>query len=109
MSFLATTTVTITRGTAANDYGDEIDTDEVVAKKVRASILEQPVSGGRPASGRADTPRGYAMRVWGATDLRQDDRITDERTGHTFYVTSLNPSTNPVGLGSTRAVLQRVT
>lgn len=109
MSFIATTTVTIMRGTAENDYGDEIDTDEPVATGVRASILEQPVTGGRPSSGRKDTPRTYAMRVWRGVDLRQDDRIRDERTGSVYYVTSLNPSTNPVGLGSTRAVLQRVT
>lgn len=109
MSFLATTTVTITRGTAENAYGDEIDTDEVVASKVPASILERPVTGARPASGRADTPRIYAMRVWKTVDLRQNDRVRDERTGRTFYVTTEAPSTNPVGLGSTRVDLQRVT
>lgn len=109
MSFLATTTVTVLRGTTTNRYGDEQDTDTPVATGVRASILEKPVTGGRPASGRKDTQRGYTLRVWRSVDVRQDDRIQDEATGLIYVVTTLAPSTNAVGLGSTRADLQRVT
>ena len=109
MSFLATTTITVLRGTATDRYGDEVDTETVVATRIPASILERPVQGARPASGRKDTQRGYALRVWGAVDVRQDDRIRDERTGLTFVVLTYAPSTNPVGLGSTRLDLQRVT
>lgn len=109
MSFLATTTVTILRGTTLDRYGDEQDTDTIVATGVRASLLEKPVTGTRPASGRKDTPRGYALRVWNGVDIRQDDRVQDERTGYVYVVHTLAPSTNAVGLGSTRAELQRVT
>lgn len=108
MSFLATTTVTVLRGTAVNEFGDEIDTDTVVDDNIPASILERPVTGGRPASGRKDTPRTYVLRMWKQVELQQNDRIRDERTGRTYYVTTDAPSTNPVGLGSTRADLQRV-
>jgi hypothetical protein len=109
MSFITTTTVTVLRGTAADRYGDEIDTDTVVATRVCASLLEKPVTGARPASGRKDTPRGYTLRVWNNVDVRQDDRIRDERTNYVYVVTTRAPSTNPVGLGSTRFDLQRVT
>lgn len=109
MSFLATTTVSILRGTVVGDYGDELDSDEEVASGVRASILERPVTGGRPASGRSDTQRTHAMRVWRGVDLRQGDRVRDERTGALYSVLTLATSTNPAGLGSTRADLQRVT
>lgn len=109
MSFLATTTVTVLRGTAADRYGDEVDTDTVVATRIPVSLLEKPIVGGRPASGRKDTPRGYTMRIWKSVDIRQNDRIRDERTGLTYAVTTDAPSTNPVGLGSTRFDLQRVT
>lgn len=109
MSFLSTTTITILRGTAVDRYGDEQDVDTVVASQVPASILERPVQGTRPASGRKDTARGYALRVWRSVDVRQDDRIRDEKTGLTYVVTTEAPSTNPVGLGSTRLDLQRVT
>lgn len=108
-SFLATTTISIKRGASVDDYGDPVDSDEVVASGVPASILERPVTGARPAGGRTDTPRTYALRVGKAVDLRQDDRVVDERTGATYYVTTFAPSTNPVGLGSSRADLQRVT
>lgn len=109
MSITATTLVTVMRGTATNAYGDEIDTDEVVDTHVRASILEKPATGGRPASGRADTPRGYTLRMWRNVGLQQNDRITDERTGEVYYVTTEVTPKGSVGLGSVRADLQRVT
>lgn len=109
MSFLATTKVSILRGTVLGPYGDELDSDAVVATGVPASILERPVTGARPVGGREDTPRTYALRVWRNVELRKNDRIRDERTGVTYSVTTDAPSTNPVGLGSVRADLQRVT
>lgn len=109
MSFLATTLITIMRGTVTDRYGDEADSDSVVASRIPASILEKPVTGGRPASGRKDTPRGYFLRVWKPVDIRQNDRVRDERTGDIYAVTTQAPATNPVGLGSTRLDLQRVT
>ena len=109
MSFLATTTISVLRGTAANRYGDEVDTDTVVATKIPASILEKPATGGRPASGRTDTPRGYFLRIWRVFTFEQGDRVRDERTGLTYAVLTDAPVTNPVGLGSTRLDLQRVT
>lgn len=109
MTFLATTKVTILRGTATDRYGDEVDTDTVVAVDIPASILERPVTGARPASGRKDTQRTHALRVWKVVDVRQDDRIKDQKTGRVYVVTTAAPATNPVGLGSTRLDLQRVT
>lgn len=109
MSFLATTTISVLRGTAEDRYGDEVDTDTVVASRIPASILEKPVTGARPASGRKDTPRTYFLRVWRTFTFQQGDRVRDERTGYVYAVTTLAPVTNPVGLGSTRLDLQRVT
>jgi len=109
VSFTANGTFSVKRGTYTDDYGDETDSDETVSTGNLGSLLERPVTGGRPASGRADTPRTYALRMWKTVDLRQGDRIVWERTGDTYVVTTLAPSTNNVGLGSTRADLQRVT
>lgn len=108
MTFLATTTVTILRGTATNRFDDEVDVDTVFMDRVPASILQRPATGGRPASGRKDTVRTYTLRLGRVVPLEQNDRIRDERTGWTYAITTLAPSTNPVGLGSTRADLQRV-
>lgn len=105
----AHTTVSVKRGTVIGEYGDEIDSDEVVATELPASILELPVRGGRPVSGRRDTQRTHTLRMWRRFELRQDDRIVDERSGREYVVTTLAPTTRFVGLGSTRADLQRVT
>lgn len=109
MSFLATTTVTVLRGTATDRWGDDIDTDTVFATRQPASILERPVTGGKPASGRRDTPRTYALRIRTNIELRQDDRIRDERTGRVYTIDTLAPQTNPAGHSVTRADLLRVT
>jgi len=105
----AHTTVSVKRGTVIGEYGDELDSDEVVKTGLAASILEAPVRGTRPVTGRTDTPRTYVLRMWRRFELRQDDRIVDERTGSEYVVTTLAPTTRFVGLGSTRAELQRVT
>lgn len=112
MSFTATTTVSQLRGIARDayeEYGDGVDTEEVIASGVPASILELPATGGRPASGRSDTPRRYTLRLWRVLDLRKGDRFRDERTGELFYVTTDVKPRGHVGLASTRADLQRVT
>lgn len=108
MTFLATTTVSVLRGTGTNRFGDEVDIDDVVKTGLPASILQKPVTSARPSSGNKNTPRGYTLRIGRMFPLQENDRIRDERTGWTYSVTTLPPSTNPVGLGSTRADLQRV-
>ncbi len=109
MSFLATTLISILRGTVEDRYGDEVDTDTVIASRIPASILAKPVTGARPSSGRKDTPRGYFLRVWRNVDIRQNDRVRDERTNEVYAVLTDAPTANPVGLGSTRLDLQKVT
>jgi len=109
VSFSANTTVSVLRGTVVSDYGDDGDSDEAVASNIPASILERPVTGGRPASGRTDTQRTHSLRMWRVFELRQGDRIRDELTGDTYSVITLPRVRNNVGLGSTRADLQRVT
>lgn len=103
------TTVSVKRGTVTGHYGDDLDSDEVVAVKIPATILENPVTGVKPASGRADTVRTYTLRCWRRFAFRQDDRIVDERTGREYVVTTEAPTNRFVGLGSVRLQLQRVT
>jgi hypothetical protein len=109
VSFAANTTVSVFRGTVTGPYGDEQDSDEVVASGIPGSILERPVTGGRPVSGRSDTQRTHTLRVWRTFAFRQGDRIKDEKTGEIFSVVTKVVPRNNVGLGSTRLDLQRVT
>jgi len=105
----ATTTISIMRGTVTGPYADDLDSDEVVDSKIPASILARPVTGARPASGRTDTQRTHALRVWKAVDLRQDDRVRDERTGAVYSVLTAAEATNNVAPSGSRFDVQRVT
>ncbi len=95
MQAIATTTVSILRGTTTDDYGDEQDTDTPVATGVPASLTEQS----RRVTTRDDpTPRivRYAVaRLPARTDVTDQDRIRDERTGAVYIVDAVSGMTNP--------------
>jgi hypothetical protein len=86
MTFYATTTVSVLRGTAVDEYGDELDTDTVAASGIRASIIERSVRDIDPSSGDARTLRRVTGRVASDVDIRDGDRIRDDRTGVVYAV-----------------------
>lgn len=107
MNFLATTTVSILRGTSENEYGDEIDTalpGDVIATGIPASIMEQrtPLSprGRRTVMQQAnETPRDVRwlnIRLPAGTDVQQGDRLRDENSGHIYHVDTVASDSSPV-------------
>lgn len=110
MSFLATTTVTVYRGVSTDSYGDEIDENNEVATGQVCSILEaSPISATRKADQRLETVRRYVGRFYGSADLRDGDRVYDERTGATYMVDVVTKPVNPIGHRMIRLDLRRVT
>jgi hypothetical protein len=109
MQAIATTTVSILRGTTTDDYGDERDTDTPVATGVPASLTEQS----RRVTTRDDpTPRivRYAVaRLPARTDVTDQDRIRDERTGAVYIVDAVSGMTNPTFEVDRRLDLRRTT
>lgn len=83
--FVATGTYRIERGTTSNKYGDETDAATVVATKVPLAVSEKTVSGW-DGSNRVRT-REIVGRGRTALDLREGDRVIDEKTGERFTVT----------------------
>jgi hypothetical protein len=87
---LATTTLTVYRGSSTNAWGDEIDTNTAVHTGIPASLVEQS----RRVTTRDDpTPRivRYAVgRVTAGTDITDQDRIKDERTGAIYIVDAVS-------------------
>jgi hypothetical protein len=85
MNAVATTTISIFRGSEEDAHGDAVDSDTAIATGIPASLIE-----GRPRevnSATAQTPRVVrtaTLRVAQTTDIRRYDRIKDETTG-TFY------------------------
>ncbi len=109
MQAIATTTLTVLRGTTTDGYGDEKDTDTPVATGVIASLTEQS----RRVTTRDDpTPRivRYAVaRVPAGTDIRDQDRVRDERTGAVYIVDAPSSMANPAMTVDLRLDLRRTT
>jgi len=89
---VATTTVSILRGTTTDGYGDTVDdnTGQPVATGVPASILEQNRRVFLPAEQAVRIVRTYAARVGPEIDVRKDDRLLDEQTNTIYLVTDLS-------------------
>lgn len=109
MLALATTTVTVYRGTSTDAYGDEQDTDTVVHTGIPASIVEQT----RRTTTRDDpTPRviRYAVgRVTAGTDITDQDRLLDERTGVVYIVEAVSSMASAAVAADLRLELRRTT
>lgn len=109
MLAVATTRLTVLRGTTTDAYGDDQDTDTAVATGVIASLTEQS----RRVTTRDDpTPRivRYAVaRVTSGTDITDQDRVRDERTGAVYIVEAVSSMANPAVAADLRLDLRRTT
>ena len=92
----ATTTITLYRGTEYNDYGDEVDSDTIVATGIRASIIEQTVDAKTEVTSVPHSYRFAKLRVTPGTDVRQNDRVLDEKTGDVWTIIQISRRANPV-------------
>lgn len=92
----ATTTVTIYRGEGTDEYGDPTDENTIIATNVSASILEQTVKAWTEVTTLPRAFRWAKMRVTNGTDIQQNDRVYDERTGETWTIVQISDRGNPV-------------
>lgn len=109
MQVIATTKVSILRGTTTDAYGDEQDTDTPIATGIPASLIEQSR---RVTTRDNPTPRivRYAVaRVPARTDVTDQDRVLDERTGATYIVDAVSGMDNPAIEVDRRLDLRRTT
>lgn len=109
MLALATTTLTVYRGTTTDDFGDAGDTDTIVHTGIPASLVEQT----RRVTTRDDpTPRiirAAVGRVTAGTDITDQDRIKDERTGAVYIVDAVSQMTSAAVAADMRLDLRRTT
>ncbi|MEU1443112.1 hypothetical protein [Streptomyces mirabilis] len=105
----ATTTIAVLRGTSTNAWGDETDTDTPVHTGIVASLVEQT----RRVTTRDDpTPRivRYAVgRVTAGTDVTDQDRLRDEKTGATYIVEAVSSMNSAAVAADLRLDLRRTT
>lgn len=109
MQAIATTKVSILRGTETDAFGDERDTNTPIATGIPASLTEQSR---RVTTRENPTPRivRYAVaRVPARTDVTDQDRVRDERTGATYIVEATSSMANPAAVPDIRLDLRRTT
>jgi hypothetical protein len=97
MYALATTTVTILRGTKTDELGDEIDTYEPYQTGIIASLIEKNHTTWDRATQLRRTVRIIACTLPSTTDVTSDDRIVDEETGYTYSIVDVTQP-NAVGI-----------
>ncbi len=109
MQAIATTRLTVLRGTTTDVYSDEQDTDTPILTGIPASLTEQSR---RVTTRDNPTPRivRYAVaRVAAGTDIRDQDRVRDERTGAVYIVDAPSSMANPAMAADLRLDLRRTT
>jgi len=99
---IATTWVTVFRGVGEDTFSDEFDLDTEAGTdaqtRIAASLIETTRQSQTDASGTPRVIRTCVARLPAGTDVTEDDRIRDERTGRLYRIDSI---TQPVGLGFT--------
>lgn len=103
----ATTTVTIYRGQATDEWGDPTDTSTIVGENIVASLLEQSQYFRAEITTQPRNFRYARLRVDSSVDIQYNDRILDEKTGWIWTIRNLSTYQNPVRQQDTRADLQR--
>lgn len=109
MLSLATTTISVLRGTTTDGYGDEQDTDTPIATGIPAALTEQS----RRVTTRDDPiPRivRYAVgRVTAGIDITDQDRIRDDKTGAIYIVDAVSQMASAAVAADLRLDLRRTT
>lgn len=107
MIALATTRVSVLRGTATDAFGDVADTTTVHASGIPASLIESGRQAFNPVTGVPRILRTHVARLPPGTDLTETDRLKDEQTGAIYIVASVTRNANPVCAQDLRADLIR--
>lgn len=99
---IATTWVTVLRGTSTDPFGDQIDLPSEAGgdalTRIPASLIEVSRSIKTPNSPTPRIVRYATARVRPGTDVTVDDRLRDETTGRIYAIAAV---TQPAAIGFT--------
>jgi hypothetical protein len=109
MRAVATTTVTVLRGTSTDEFGDELDVDTAVYTGLPFSLIEQSRRIFDPATGTPRIVRTVYGRANAGTDLQTTDRLRDERSQAVYVINAVTQQTGVGGTPDLRVDLERVT
>ena len=111
MYALASTTVSILRGTTVNDWGDvidDIDAARVVATGVPVDIAVTNTNTFDPTNQQIRTIRSIGGAIQSDTDITASDRLRDDTTGVVYIVESVTQRMGPGFVGDLELVLKQV-
>lgn len=109
MYALATTKVTILRGTVTDDVGDVLDTATPYKTGVIAALIESNATTWDAATQQRRTVRRITLTLPSGTDVLSSDQILDEETGYVYSITQLTQPNAPGLVPDLDLILQRVT
>lgn len=108
MYALANCTVSILRGTSTNEYGDEVDSDTVVASGIPASIVVRSKSSSDPSTQVSRVIQQVVGVVGSNVDIQDTDRLRDDTNGITYAIESVIQANGPGHTPDLQLDLQRV-
>lgn len=99
MNMLASTRVSIYRGTSTDDWGDPVDNDTPHITGAPASMVTRSVKASTESSGMPQQVTTAVCRVRSNLDITCNDTLKDEKTGKYWQIVSVenpqNPGMNP--------------
>jgi hypothetical protein len=97
-TFLTSSIVTILRGLPTQDtFGDLTDAETVVASGMEAHISEDSQDSSEQADQRGGIVETYTVRLRPGADVREGDRIRDQRTTTVYRVLDVERQPSTVG------------
>jgi len=107
MQAVPTTTISVLRGTAVTEFGDQVASLMPYLTGIPASLIERTRTGIDQTDQSFRVYRYLVCRVPYGTDVRDTDQIKDESTGSVYSVASVSVNANPVVQQDLRLDLQR--
>lgn len=108
MLSMPTTTISILRGSALDEYGDDVDSKTPAYEHIPCSLLEQSRFVFDQSTSTPMTIRIIIGRVGSGTDIIEDDRVLDELTQEIYMVRSVSQVQNPFIASDIRLELKRI-
>lgn len=102
------TTVSILRGETIDEYGDPKDSDVSVNSGVPMSIVEESRRVFLAVEGRLTIIREFIGRVRPGFDIRESDRLRDDKSGRVYLVEGISQPSLATGTSDKRIFLRRV-
>lgn len=109
--FRPTTTVTVLRTSPTDltdEFGDPLDNETVASTGNQFSIIMQSKRQFLPSENRTTTVETILGRAKADVDVKNTDRLRDERTGFIYMIESVVHPQDPIGAAAQSFLLKRV-